>query len=174
MTIVDAAEQIGCKREYIYELFKHNKLSGPTYPGRAPRNAARVHQSSIDTYLVKREDAAQRGRHRRGDRPNAEIGDRAILERLDELTRINRENRQQQRSRRNSIVTHLGELVALTAQTARDQAASVQSLAKALGDAHTLVAELSDLVDSDDDIIDQVLAGYRDVLTALVERERTT
>lgn len=167
VTINAAAAQIGCHRPFIHDLLKRDKLSGPAYPDGAPRNAPRVYQTSIDEYL---EWKAQRRRNRDNRRPNTLATETNILDRLDELTRIVQQDLRDQRSRRNTIAAQLADLVALNAKIASDRAEFARNHATALSEVHKLFGQLSGLADSDNDTVDHVLAGYRGVLTALLDR----
>jgi len=168
VTITAAAAQIGCLRPFIYSLINRKKLTGPEYPARPPRNAPRIYQSSIDDYLEQRT-----ARHTpRGLAATARLAatDADILERLDELTRLVQQDLRKQRSRRDAIANQVASLMKLTASSASDFAQSAKTHAKALNDLHKLFDQLSELADNDNDTVDTVLAGYREIVTTLLQR----
>lgn len=166
VTIIEAARQIGCKREFIYDLFKRQKIWGPAYPEGPPRNAPRVYQASIDTYLRGRRQAQQRRHGSPRRRLGSAATDTAILERLDELTRAVQRLLQEQRSRRDEIATYLANVVSLQERNARDQAQAAQGHADALAKAQEAFNQLAS---EDDRTAEQVLSGLHDIFTTLIE-----
>lgn len=176
VTIKVAAGLLGVKREYVHYLLAHDKLHGPAYDGPAPRGAPRVYRWSIARYLHNREESRRRREAGRRRRESTTTGsDAELLRRLDELTRIIKEDLRKQRARSNEIANQLVDLVVLEAKIARKQAQAVDSHVSALTNVERAFSEFTAHAGHDESIVDQVLAGYRDILTCLLnERAQRT
>lgn len=171
VTIPHAMKELELSRTMVYNLMKANKLKGPEFEERPPRNGGRIYLSSLREYQAERAaGGASAGRRGRKKRPPA--SDEELFERLQQVSAAARADMRAHRQKSRRIAKKLVDLVVLEAQIAQEQAEAVQHHANTLAQVREAFNDLDDLGDRENETIDRLLDGYRDILSSLVTSHR--
>lgn len=169
ITIKAASDRLGVKPQRISQLMTAGILTGPSYAGRPPRNAARIWEDVLESELARR--AEGRGSHRRRTTTGAEASGAARWNRIRDLER----DLERERGRERAAVAaaqHFKVAADRARAIMRDErkqarrvTAELERVAKQLERVAALLITQQDLTDRADDVAEEYSAAATQLLT---------